>query len=441
MLNRPRGIPIVDDWVASRAGSVSPEGGKLAAYRFARIRETLRRVVSFSPFYRERLSGFDIDRIDGPERFADLPFTTADDLRESSHRMPCVSQSDVRRVVTLDTSGTTGNPKRLYFTEKDQRLTVDFFRVGMGSFTEPGDRVMILMPGEKQGSIGDLLAAALKELQAVPIPGGFVRDVGRTLDDLDSGRVDCVVGVPNQVLALARFSEASRGRGTRPPKRVLLSTDYAPRSLAGELSRIWGCETISYYAMTELGYGGGIECGAHEGYHLYEGDFHFEVVDPETGLPAPEGEIVATTLTREGMPLIRYRTGDLSRFLSGPCPCGSPLRRMDRVRARLGSALPVGPRGSLRLSDLDEALFGLPGVLDFSARFEAGPRAALTLELDVLGTSPADSVCRERVEKKFAELGIAEAEFPYLDIKSRDRGFGYVPKLGKRRFVADGMRC
>ena len=108
--------------------------------------------------------------------------------------------------------------------------------------------------------------------------------------------------------------------------------------------------------MTEMGLGGGVECQARRGYHLREADLYFEIVHPQTGEPVTEGEtgeIVFTTLTRQGMPLIRYRTGDLSRFIPGQCPCGTTLRTLEKVTRRLSGKVAfktAGRRGRLTLS-------------------------------------------------------------------------------------------
>jgi phenylacetate-CoA ligase len=95
------------------------------------------------------------------------------------------------------------------------------------------------------------------------------------------------------------------------------------------------------YGMTEMVFGGAVQCEARSGYHMREADLYFEIVDPVRGHSVPDGEIgeiVFTTLTRIGMPLIRYRTGDLSRFIPEPCPCGSSLRRLDKIAGRIASA-------------------------------------------------------------------------------------------------------
>ena len=124
--------------------------------------------------------------------------------------------------------------------------------------------------------------------------------------------------------------------------------------------------------MTETGLGGGVQCSAQLGYHLREADLFFEIVDTETGQPLKEGEtgeIVFTTLTRTGMPLIRYRTGDLSRFIPENCPCGTKLRSMEVVKQRIDGKVKLDGT-DFSIHELDEVLFSLDGVLDYRVRIE-----------------------------------------------------------------------
>jgi phenylacetate-CoA ligase len=230
--------------------------------------------------------------------------------------------------------------------------------------------VFILLPCERPGSIGDLLGTALEQLGARPIRHSVVRDVGQTLAAMHATGVDVAVGVPAQVLALARADATLR------PASVLLSTDHVPVALSGAVEDAWGCRVFGHYGMTEMGLGGGIECEACRGYHLREADLYVEIVDPATGRPVPdgvEGEVVFSTLTRTGMPLLRYRTGDLSRFLPGPCPCGTTLRTLERITRRAEGVVRLDGAGELTLADLDEALFAIPGVLDFDAALTHRP--------------------------------------------------------------------
>lgn len=345
----------------------------LAQYQLRKLNETLQLVATKSRFYRRHFANLPIE-LAGPDDLSRLPFTTADDLRADPLSFVCVSQDDIQRVVTLDdanfplttltTSGTTGQPKRLYFTHDDQELTIDFFHVGMSTFTAPGDRVLILLPGETPASVGDLLAIALMRLGAVPIKHGPVRDPSATLDVMRHAKINVLVGVPTHVLSLARYLNAPK----LPLKSVLLTTDHVPNAIKHVVEERFECNVYNHYGMTEMGLGGGVDCEARRGYHLREADLLFEIVDPITGAVQPDGEygeVVFTTLTRRGMPLIRYRTGDVSRFMTGPCPCGTQLKTLERITHRWGARIPVGT-GYLTMADLDEVLFAIDGVLNFT---------------------------------------------------------------------------
>lgn len=173
---------------------------------------------------------------------------------------------------------------------------------------------------------------------------------------------------PDRVKELLAVTESTIGKGMI--KSVLLSTDYVPSAIVSELGPAWGCQVYNHYGMTEMGGGGG-EYEAREGYHLREAGLYFEVIDPRTGEPLPDGEtgeLVFTTLTRKGMPLIRYLTGDVARLISEPCPCGSALRRLSIVNGRSDGRVDFGHGVVLTLPDMDEALFPLPGLLNYETR-------------------------------------------------------------------------
>jgi phenylacetate-CoA ligase len=374
------GIPLspLEPWIAAKIGEFGRPFTRAAleAHQLAQLNDTLRLARSHSLSYRRRLADVPGELASLDDLYS-LPFTTSEDIREQGLQFLCVSQDEIRRVVTLDSSGTTGNPKRIYFTGADQELTVDFFRAGMSTFTEPGDRVLILLPGERPGSVGDLLASALERLGARPVKHGLVADLDETLEVMRREGVDSLVGVPVQVLALATY-----GAGLRL-KSALLTTDHVPQAIAGKVAAAWGCTVFNHYGMTEMGLGGGVECKARRGYHLREADLLFEVIDPESGRPVPDGdagEIVFTTLTRRGMPFIRYRTGDCGRFVPGACPCGAALRTLAPVTHRVSGKISLG-EGILTMADLDEALFALPGILNFAATLDRGERDRLKIDI------------------------------------------------------------
>jgi phenylacetate-coenzyme A ligase PaaK-like adenylate-forming protein len=120
-------------------------------------------------------------------------------------------------------------------------------------------------------------------------------------------------------------------------RAVLSSGEPLSPDLRRTVETRFGCAVFDHYGLTETGFGGGVECAAHAGYHLREADLYVEICCPATSAPLPEGEpgeIVVTTLFRQAMPLVRYRTGDAAAMLPGPCPCGGPLRRLGPVAGR-----------------------------------------------------------------------------------------------------------
>ena len=194
-----------------------------------------------------------------------------------------------------------------------------------------------------------------------------------------------MVGIPTQVLGLARFNDSKDCACSLSLKSVLLSTDYVPLAVVQELESAWGCKVFNHYGMTEMGLGVGLECEGFCGYHLREADLYIEIIDPSSGLPVVDGhlgEVVFTTLTRSAMPLVRYRTGDRSRFISGPCVCQTVLKRLELIKSR--DRVYLTETDYLTMADFDEVLFVLDNVLDFEVTLTDGMQANEShLQLDI----------------------------------------------------------
>lgn len=337
------GLHPLDSWIKEKIGDndrhgLSREG--LSRYQVMKINETLSMAIENSRFYSGRFRDLRGRTLSALDEISELPFTWPEDIIACGNDMLCVSAGRISRIVTLDTSGSTGKPKRVYFTEEDQELTVDYFHHGMRNLVDDKDKVLILLPCKTPGSVGDLLAKGLERLGSGVVPYGFPaadkEPVRAELGEIIKAKgVTSMVGSPREVLRIAEYTAGEIG--TEQIKTVLLSTDYIPDTLRERLSDLWGCRVFEHYGMTEMGLGGAVSCGTLIGYHPRENDLYFEIINPETGIPAADGqygEVVFTTLTRKGMPLIRYRTGDRSRWIPGQCPCGSTLKRMDKVLPR-----------------------------------------------------------------------------------------------------------
>lgn len=368
----------------------------------------------YSPFYRRKFAAEGGVAVHGLADLTRLPLTTETELRQHGPEMVCVSQDAVARIVTLRSSGTTGLPKRLWFTAEDLERTLDFFHLGMQHLVAPGQTVAILLPGSTPDSTGHLLAQALARMEVHGRIVGLVSDPDQAARTVAAMGVDVLVGFPVQILAMARMA-AAMGLRLGQIRSVLLCSDYVPASLSVELQRLLGCEVFMHYGTTETGLGGGVDCAAHSGCHLREADLLVEIIDPVTGLPLPDGEwgeIICTTLTRTGMPLLRYRTGDICRLLPGVCACGSSIRRLDRVMGRRDQVRRLVNGSCLAMPDLDERLFPIPGLLDFKACLitEQGQE---TLRLDLTTLPGRGEEVREQVavslKKKTCLQGLAFA--------------------------------
>jgi phenylacetate-coenzyme A ligase PaaK-like adenylate-forming protein len=367
-------ITPLDRHIAAVTGTTRAERDAIEAYQLSRLRGTVTRAKRSGRFYRRHFTDVDPAAIDSLEKLSLLPFTLPSDIAAAPYDFLCVSPRDVSRIVTVSTSGTTGRPKRVFFSPEDQESTVDFFHHGMSTFTSPEDTVMIGMPGKTPGSVGDLLAQGLSRLGCRVVPYGPIMDFDDAIATLRREGVTVLVGIPCQALSLAR---RMMQRGIKHTMHsVLLSADYIPAPAASIVHEAWGAGLYPHFGMTETGYGGAVACRAHAGMHIREADLLFEIIDPLSQTPLKDGEtgeLVVTTLTRKAMPLIRYRTGDLARITSQTCPCGSMVRRLERVFGRIHSGVSLRSGGHVSPHGLDDALWADPSVLSWSAAVEHTP--------------------------------------------------------------------
>jgi len=361
----------IETWTLQQTGLSDPRA--LRAWQLGRLVKTVAYARERSRFYGERLRDFD-------GRLESLPFTWPADLARDPFAFLCVPQSEIARVTTLTTSGSTGEKKRIFFTGRDLERTTAFFALGMGMLVQPGQDTLILMGADTEHSIAQLLQAALGRLGVGGRIGSLAWDARETLEAARSAH--CIVGLPAELLYLCRLD------GSLRPASVLLSADFVPECVITTLRECWGCRVFTHFGMTETGFGCAVQCPAGEGHHVRHPELVLEIVEPRTGEPLPpgmQGELVITLLASEAMPLVRYRTGDRASLLHGPCPCGGTLPRLGRVEGRLEPA--QGPAPSIH--DLDEALFAVPWVRGFTAQLDHGP-AGPVLSLLVEADRPLD---------------------------------------------------
>jgi phenylacetate-CoA ligase len=331
-----------------------------------RLQATLRRACQNVAFYREGYGrlGIDIESVRSLADLAGLPFTTKEDLRASyPYGMFAVPLKDIVRIHS--SSGTTGKPVVVGYTANDvsnwTRMVARVLRAA--GVTEHDLAQVSFNYNLSSASLGFLYAAESLGASVVPSSG---EGVGRQVTVMRDYKTTALVGTPSYALHIASYL---REEGIHPDElrlRVgLFGAEPWSEAMRAEIERGLGITAYDNYGLTELiGPGVAFECAYRDGLHVNEDHFIVEVIDPETlkpVAPGEEGELVFTTITKQGIPLIRYRTGDVSAIMEGDCPCGRKLRRMKRVSGRIDDTIIVDGVNILP-SQIEEVLLGVEGV-------------------------------------------------------------------------------
>ena len=312
---------------------------ELEALQIERLKKTIE-LASHSPFYKQRFAeiGFTADRIRSIEDLRQLPFTTKNDLRNNyPYGMAAVPLSKVVRIHS--SSGTTGNPTVVLHSQKDldewaNQVARCLTMVGVTS-----DDVFQNTSGYGMFTGGLGFQYGAERLGALTVPAASGNTKRQIKFILDFG-TSVIHAIPSYAIRLA---EVMLEMGIDPKKdtqlRVLaIGAEPHSEEQRKRIEHLLGVKAYNCFGMSEMnGPGVAFECTEQNGLHIWEDYVIPEIIDPETLEPVAEGEIgelVLTTINREAMPLIRYRTRDLTRFLPGDCPCGRTHRRIDRMKGR-----------------------------------------------------------------------------------------------------------
>ena len=361
----------LDNWIETIEALPELTREGLEALQLKRLNETLARVRARGGFYKDYP-----EKLEDLEQLQTLPFTTTADLAAFPNKFLLTSQSEVSRVISGATSGTTGPAKRVFYTERDTEHTVGFFAAGISEMLSAGEKCLIAFPFTGPFGLGDLIARAVERLGAVPVRAGFGGSWGELCQLVRETGPETYIGFPVTLLGLARMYGPEL-----PIQRALVSGDACPEGVMEELEKTLGSKLYPHYGSRECGLGGAVTCPAFEGMHLRENHIIPEIID-ERGKVLPDGaygELVITTIGADAMPLIRYRTGDHTRILP-PCPCGGVTRRLDAVSRR---------EGRISMEELDGALFRVPELVDHRASFDG----QLTIEARVLDPGAEAQLC------------------------------------------------
>ena len=311
-----------------------------------RIREEqtrrLRAVVAQArkaPFYARILdeAGLSPEDIACPEDIRRLPFTSKDDLRaQYPDRLCCVPRADLVRMHC--SSGTTGSPVAICYTRKDVEAWADLMARSMFAAGIRREDTFQNMSGYGlfTGGLGIHYGAERLGCMTIPAGAGNTRRQIKLIKDFG---VTAVHILPSYALHVARqIEEEGEDPRALPLRIALVGAEPYTEETRRRIESMLDLRVYNSFGMSEMnGPGVGIECEAQSGLHIWEDAYILEIIDPETGRTLPDGEVgelVMTTLTREGMPLLRYRTHDLTRIIPGDCACGRRHRRIDRILGR-----------------------------------------------------------------------------------------------------------
>ena len=339
----------------------------LEALQFKRLQATVRRVARQVPFYQQQFAerGLKPAQLRSLEDVRRLPFTTGADLRTTYPKgLVALPANRLARLHT--SSGTTGKPKALFFSRRDVDNAAELIaRCLVMTGVTPDDILQNMMTyGLFTGAL--VMHYGAEKVGCLVIPAG-PGNTEKQLLLMQDFRSTALHLTPSYALYLASYLE---GKGLDPRRdlairKAFIGAEPYTEETRRKIERSLSVDVYNSYGLSEMnGPGIAFECEQQHGMHLWEDNYILEIVDPQTGAPRPDGqqgELVLTTLCREAMPLLRYRTRDITSVIPGPCACGRTHRRLARITGRADDMLIV--RGvNVYPQQIEHVLMAIPQV-------------------------------------------------------------------------------
>jgi phenylacetate-CoA ligase len=342
------------------------ERSSLVKLQEERLKKALE-AANATKFYSQRFkeNNIDISKIKTIEHLRDLPFTTKNDLRLSYPDGMCAVPRE--KVVRMHaSSGTTGKSTVIFYTKKDvsewaAQVARGMYSAGMRS-TDVFQNMMGY--GLFTGGLGLHYGGELLGCMVIPTSTGnspkqieLMQDFGSTIMHI----------TPSYALHLGEVirNEYKINPRDLPVKKAILGAEPYSEETKKKIEELWGVDAYNNYGLSEMnGPGVAFECTHKSGMHLAEDYYIAEIINPETCEPVPDGEfgeLVLTHVNREAMPIIRYRTRDLTRFIPGTCGCGRTMRRLDRIKGRSDDMLIISGVNVFP-SQIEGVIMGIPEV-------------------------------------------------------------------------------
>ncbi|NHW23974.1 MAG: phenylacetate--CoA ligase family protein [Archaeoglobales archaeon] len=361
-----------------------------------RLRHTLKYVYENSEFYRRKFNGIDLDKIT-PETISKLPFTTKQELRDAYPLKICCVPKE--RIVRIQMSGgTTGQPVIVPYTRRDveqwKEMVLRAFEIA--GITQKD--VIQITPafGLWNGGFGFHFAADAINAFVIPIGAGNTRNQIRFMIDFGTTVLCATASYPMRIAEVAE--ELGIKPAELPVEKMLLGAEPWSDEMRNRIEETFEARTYDIPGLTEMGGVGtvGFECPLRRGLHMWEDNYIVEVVDPKTGEvldEGEEGEIVYTAINREAMPLIRYRSGEISEIMSKErCECGIEHMTLRRIKGRTDDMI-IHSGAKFYPSDVEKILAGY-GITQY--KIEVGSEVRVLFE--------GDSRLISKIAKDFREF-------------------------------------
>ncbi|MBQ4257277.1 MAG: phenylacetate--CoA ligase [Oscillospiraceae bacterium] len=316
---------------------------KISEKQLAQVNDRIKALINADSFYGKKLKEAGITEVRTPEDFESLPFSEKKDLRDA-YPLGLMTAPEEEIVRIHSSSGTTGKPVIIPYTKKDvEDWATMFARCYETAGITSKDRIHIT-PGYGLWTAGIGFQAGCEKLGAMAVPMG-PGNTDKQLEMMTALKSTVLCATSSYALLLA---EEIAKRGIKDQihlKKGVIGSERWSQKMRDRISNELGIELYDIYGLTEIyGPGIGINCEHNTGMHIWDDFIYLEIIDPVTGKNVPDGEqgeIVITTLVKEGAPLIRYRTHDLSRIIPGKCPCGREYPRIDVIAGRTDDMMKI----------------------------------------------------------------------------------------------------
>ena len=375
---------------------------RLEAFQLAQFKEIVKNAkksIYYGKLFRD--IGLDTEQIDSLDVIKKIPFTTKDDLRENwPYGLLAVPKSELIRMHV--SSGTTGRATVVFHTASDIHAWTNVLArcIYMAGMRKDDVFQNMMTYGLFTGGLGFHYAA--EKVGALVIPSG-AGNSKRQIQLMRDFETTVIHIIPSYALHLSRVFEELKVDPRKDTKLRIAFIGAEPHSekMRKVIEEIYSLKAYNSYGLSEMnGPGVSFECRYQNGMHIWEDHYFVEIIDPKTLEPVSdgqEGELVLTTLMRKGMPVIRYRTKDLTRIIPGPCECGRTHRRIDRIKGRTDDMM-ILKGVNIYPIQIEKKLMEIPGV---------GTNFVIILEREGYDD---DMIVKVEVQKEFFDGDLKQLE-------------------------------